>query len=329
MCEVTARALALSKYRPEQCAARAALATEVLRARSSASFEVEHAARSAQLGGVAAGLVSVSTSCKNPENASFAQLLGEAETVEIDKAVARVTRLRKSLGVAAKCLHNLGDRNQRVWMLTLTYAGTNRDWSPRHISRFLDALRKWHYSRTGAKKVRYVWVAELQKRGVIHYHVLVWLDDALTPPKPDRPWRQVVRGVPVWNPPMWPHGMSNRQESTSPVAYVMKYASKIESKNVGGFPHGARIHGCGGLDSSGRGIRRWVLWPAYVQGNADCTECWRPAKGGGYENPETGEVLQSEFVPTGGGFVRFKRVRRHPRLIEAAGPFVWWKSTVH
>ena len=43
-------------------------------------------------------------------------------TIEIDKQQARVTRLRKSLGVAAKQLHNLGSKRQKVWMLTLTYA---------------------------------------------------------------------------------------------------------------------------------------------------------------------------------------------------------------
>lgn len=299
-------------------------AWEAARVRSVDANEQEQGARMAQLGGVAAGLVSVSTTCKEGELKKFSELLAEAETVEIDKNAARITRLRKSLGVAAKCLHNLGARNQRIWMQTLTYRGDNSAWRAEHISRYLDALRKWHYSRTGSKKVRYVWCAELQpQRGVIHYHVVLWLDNALTPPKGDRPWKSTVRGAVVWHPPMWRHGMTNRLESHAPVAYIMKYASKIETKNIGGFPRGARIHGCGGLDVSGRGIRRWVMWPSYVQGNADCTERWRPAKGGGYENVATGEVLHAEFAPAGGGFTRFVRVRRHPRAIEAAGPFMW------
>lgn len=125
---------------------------------------------------------------------------------------------------------------------------------------------------------------------------------------------------------MWRHGMTNRLESHAPVAYIMKYASKIESKNIGGFPRGARIHGCGGLDVTGRGIRRWVLWPAYVQGNAEVGEPWKPAVGGGYQNHGTGEILLAEFVPTGCGFKRFVRVRRHVRAIDAAGPFNWIRS---
>lgn len=320
MCVDTARALRQSKYQPWQVAKRQGFAFASARARLSSGQEELLAARVAQLGGVAAGLVSVSTTCKVGGIEKFSELLAEAETVEIDKDVARLTRLRKSLGVAAKCLHNLGDKNQRVWMQTLTYEGDNSQWRAEHISRYLDALRKWHYSRTGSKKTRYVWCAELQKRGVIHYHVVLWLDNALTPPKADRPWKNKGR----WEPPMWRHGMTNRLESHAPVAYIMKYASKIESKNIGGFPRGARIHGCGGLDVVGRGIRRWVMWPAYVQGNAAVGDRWRPAKGGGYENLSTGELLAAEFVPTGGSFSRFVRVRRHARAVDASGPFSWF-----
>lgn len=250
--------------------------------------------------------------------ASFAE-----NTLEIDKAQCRVTRLRKGLGIAAKQLHNMGSLTQKIWMLTLTYAGDNRQWRPEHISRFIDALRKWHHAKTGFRKLRYAWVAELQGRGVIHYHCIVWLDGALTPPMPDKNWK--CKGE--WMPPMWPHGMSNRLLSTAPVAYLMKYASKVDSKNVGTFPRGARIHGCGGMDATGRCIRRWVLWPSYVQCNASINDPYRPAPGGGYINGDTGEHLQSEWAPTGGGFTRFVRVRVTPREIEAVGPFSWLPDT--
>jgi len=282
----------------------------------------------AQEGRAAPGLVSVSTTCTSKSTA----VNWAANVIEIDAAQSRVTRLRKGLGIAAKQLHNLGERNQQVWMQTLTYRGTNADWRPEHISRYLDALRKWHYARTGSKTVRYAWVAELQKRGVIHYHVIVWLDAGMTPPKGDMPWRSTDRqGLVQWHPPMWPHGMSRRDKSTAPVAYLMKYASKVESKNVGSYPHGARIHGAGGMDASGRAIRRWVLWPAYVQGNASVDDRFKPAPGGGYRNDATGELLLAEYAPTGGGFSSFIRVRTTPRAVEAVGPFSWapQPATVH
>ncbi|WP_231879654.1 hypothetical protein [Comamonas thiooxydans] len=292
-------------------------------ARSEANARVQHARMAALLGEAQAarearGLVSLSTTCKSGiSGLSVVDFVAE-NTIEIDHQKARITRMQKSVGISAKALHNLGKKNQRVWMLTLTYRGTNRDWRAEHISRYLDGLRKWHYSRTGCKKVRYVWVAELQKRGVIHYHVCVWLDNGLTPPKPDSAWKK--KGA--FQAPMWTHGMSNRVRATHPVAYLMKYASKGTSE--GKFPHGARISGVGGLDEIGRGCRRWVLWPAYVQGNASIRDKFRPAPGGGYLNAETGELLRSEFVPTGGGFTRFVRVRTTPRRLEnVGGPFEW------
>lgn len=301
-------------YQPWQVSTRMNRVEEWARSRGIARCDEQGAAREAR----SAGLVSVSTSCSG---VSVVDWMGE-NTIQIDKHLARVTRLRKGLGIAAKQLHNQGSKTQKIWMLTLTYAGTNRDWRAHHISDFLANLRTWHYSRTGTRKVRYAWVAELQQRGVIHYHVIVWLENGLTPPKPDSAWKK--HGV--FQRPMWCHGMTNRLRATAPVAYLMKYASKIEQKNVGRFPRGARIHGAGGLDESGRCIRRWVLWPAYVQGNAAVGERFRPAKGGGFVNADTGELLESEWAPTGGGFSRFVRVRITPRRIDPVGPFSWLRQ---
>ena len=320
---------ALRRYANRDHLARRRIGLVALdRARSSArcaALEVRQGERAARISAsrAAAGLVSVSTTCTDVPVSVF-----KAENcIQIDRHQARVTRLRKGLGIAAKQLHNQGQKNQQIWMQTLTYAGDNRNWRPEHISRYLDALRRWHYSRTRSKKMRYAWVAELQQRGVIHYHVILWLDGGLTPPKADTAWRRKDRrGLVTIEPPMWPHGMSNRLKSTAPVAYLMKYASKIESKTVGRFPHGARIHGAGGLDESGRCIRRWVLWPAYVQGNADVNDRFKPAPGGGYINADTGEHLESEWAPTGGGFTSFIRVRHTPRLIDPCGPFSWWNQ---
>lgn len=306
-------------YQPWQQSPVMGRAVEAWRARSVGAFAALEEVQSAKAR--SAGLVSDSTTCMSGDAALFAWADG---CITIDQKKARVTRLRKGLGIAAKQLHNLGPRNQQIWMQTLTYRGDNRNWRPEHISRYLDAMRRWHYARTGSKKLRYAWVAELQQRGVIHYHVICWLAAGLTPPKGDIAWSSVDRrGVKQWNPPMWPHGMTRRDKSTAPVAYLMKYASKVDSKNVGSFPRGARIHGAGGMDATGRAIRRWVLWPAYVQGNASITDRFRPAPGGGYVNAETGEYLPSEFAPTGGGFTRFVRVRTTPRRVDACGPFSW------
>lgn len=282
-----------------------AAAVELLRASS--------AARTAAACAAGAGLVSVSTSRPPPLEEGFPVAVWWSENViTIDPEVARVTRLRKSVGVAAKLLHNSQVGRERLLMVTLTYRGDNRAWAPQHISDYIHRVRKW-FARLTSRKLRYVWVAELQERGVIHYHAVFWMPSHITMPRADK------RG---W----WPHGMTKTEVAKKPIGYLMSYVSKISSKNVGGFPHGARISGHGGLDESGRNIRRWVLWPAYVQCNAEVGERWKPAVGGGYLNHTSGEFLCAEFKPTGGGFTSFVRVHTHARKIDARGPFSWVKT---
>lgn len=268
----------------------------------------------------ARGLVSESTSGFALKPCLPTVMVWAEHCIQIDRAQARVTRLRKAVGVGAKCLLNLGDGvGENNVMVTLTYRGTNADWRPRHISDYLRKVREWFKHRCPGQRLKYVWVGELQDgkrredgqgRGVIHYHAIFFLPPGVSMPMADK------RG---W----WTHGFTNTEKGRAPVAYLMSYAKKADSKNVGGFPRGARIHGVGGLCSVGAAIRRWALWPAYVQGNAAITDRFRPAKGGGYRNDQTGELLLSEFAPTGGGFQSFIRVRTTPRRIDAAGPFSW------
>lgn len=266
----------------------------------------------------ARGLVSVSTS---GFDALPTALRWTEQCITIDRAQARVTRLRKGVGVGAKCLLNLGEgRAENNVMVTLTYDTSKLDgvightyWKPRHVSDYIRDVRAWFAKRCPGQRLRYVWVAELQKRGVLHYHAVFFLPAGVSMPRADK------RG---W----WPHGMTNTLKATAPVAYLMKYASKADSKAIGGFPRGSRIYAIGGLDAPGAAFKRWVLWPAYVQGNASVQDRYKPAAGGGFVNADTGEHLASEFAPTGGGFTSFIRVRSTLRTVDASGPFSWSAS---
>lgn len=260
------------------------------------------------------GLVSVSTTHAGIDTKGLDTLFFLAEFgISIDRQQARVTRLRKGVGVAAKSLHNAsGPRCNKV-MVTLTYAGSNAKWKPTHMTTFINRVRDW-YKRSTGQKLRYVWVAELQERGVIHYHAVFWLRKGVTMPKADK------RG---W----WPHGMTRTEKAEKPIGYLMSYLSKIETKNVAEFPHGARIYGIGGLDKTGSDIKRWVLWPAYLQGNAASGDPFKPKKGGGFVNHETGEYFRSEFQPVGNSFKTFIRIHTHERQVDASGPFSWFPST--
>jgi len=312
--EVRPEFVSLARPNPRIKAAQASI-----RVRSTAAFKsamVEQESRKA------AGLVSVSTT--GTESVSTVipwefctKPLWDSARISIDAAKSRVTRLRKGLGVGAKRLHNMAQGKQNQCLVTLTYRGDNRDWRPEHISTYIKCVKRWYKRQTG-KSLRYAWVAELQKRGVIHYHIVFWMVRTVRMPKADRAG---------W----WPHGMSNTIAATAPVAYLMKYVSKVDSKNIGSFPHGARIFGLGGLDKTGRDCKRWVLWPAYLQANAAAGDPFKPATGGGYTNTETGQHFCAEFAPTGGGFKHFVRVHTHPRAVDASGPFSWMpeSSTVH
>lgn len=228
----------------------------------------------------------------------------------LDRAGKRYGDLRMMVGFAARAhaVSEKGHRNDTAWMVTLTYAGTNADWKPEHLTRAMTAFRNW-CTRQGFA-CRYVWVAELQKRGVIHYHIAAWL------PKGQR--------MPKWDQCGWWHcGMTNTLRAKHATAYLMAYLKKGDLEARGSLPKGARNYGVGGLDHSLRRARRWLRLPAFVQGNSSIWDRWKRVDGGGWCSPE-GEHVPSEFVSVFVGGTRcLMRVARHAVQIVAAGPFSW------
>lgn len=163
-------------------------------------------------------------------------------------------------------------------MVTLTYQ-PGVQWEPKHLSAFISAAKNY-LQRRGAT-LRYVWVAELQQRGAVHFHVLVWLPRGVTLPKPDK------RG---W----WPHGSTRIEWARNPVGYLCKYASKLDQKGAG-FPKGLRLHGVGGLDKPDQVRRSHHLLPKWIR-DETCPELRivrRP--GGGFFSRVTGEVWESPW----------------------------------
>ncbi|MDR3451926.1 MAG: hypothetical protein P4L96_03860 [Rhodoferax sp.] len=188
----------------------------------------------------------------------------------------RVGRLRRTVWASGH-LHKFSAlRAERVWFVTLTYRGVD-DWKANHITSAIKCARQWLKRRTG-HKLRYTWVAELQTRGAVHYHLAVWLPKGLTLPKFDK------QG---W----WPYGMTNVQRSFNPVGYLMKYLSKVGAFHK--FPKGCRLFGIGGLDAQARGIRTWINYPQWLKQTAGVGEVVRRA--GRYLVRETGEILKSPF----------------------------------
>lgn len=276
------------------------------------------------------GLVSIPTSVRMPKRLQKRSV--SAEEIEracqsldaflINKEARRLAMLRRGVGFSARCnnVSAKGRADDECLMITLTYAGTNEDWSPRHVAAFMKKVRAWMEAR--GESCRYVWVAELQKRGVIHYHVALWVPVGMRLPFPDQPY--AGRDGREY-PPMWPHGITRIEVARAAVPYLLKYLSKDTSKTFGRFPRGARIYGVGGLDHAHRRARRWLGLPSFVQANSSIYDEWKRApKGmGGWISPD-GEHFPSEFQRVQvAGHDGLQRVCTHARSIEVVGAFAW------
>lgn len=196
----------------------------------------------------------------------------------------RLRRLRRAVVTASRLQQETltGSKVRfRVAMLTLTYAECDA-WRPQHIKELLRHLRQ--YLKRRGHAFRYVWVAELQERGAVHYHVVIWLPRGVTLPKPDK------RG---W----WCHGSTRIEWARKPVSYLAKYASKVQSKG-GEMPSGARLYGIGGLDRQDRYERAWWMLPKYIREHSPEPRDNGPAKrakGGGWLTP-FGEWFPSRYI---------------------------------
>jgi hypothetical protein len=158
--------------------------------------------------------------------------------------VRRLSRLRGRLWSWHQLL-SVHLRGYYAACLTLTYA-PGQVWERRDISRFIEALRLF-YKRRGWQFV-YFWVAELQQRGAVHYHVIVFVPKRHKIPKPDRWWRK---------------GFTHIFALRCFAAYLSKYLQK-GMEGALRFPRGLRLFGYGGLDWLLKGMwrcrwlaRRW------------------------------------------------------------------------
>lgn len=265
-------------------------------------------ARSAAAAGDGAGLVSNKTSGDDVPGVIPLSWSKEAQRE------ARVKRLRRAVWATGRVLETeCLSASFSCWLVTLTYdtRGTlgngAHDWSPRHISNALKAFRHWCQKR--GTKARYVWVAELQQKGTVHYHVAVWLPSHMTCPK----WDQVAadRGA------FWPYGMANRERARNAVGYLMKYMSKIGKHHE--YPRSCRTYGQGGITPDGRQICAWVNYPRWLQALAGVGGVLRID--GARVLRQTGEVLASPYELVRAGCQLFLRTVRPVAEAWASGPY--------
>lgn len=145
----------------------------------------------------------------------------------MDNAMLRLKRLQKRLEKWAEIVRVKAEfLPVRIYQIGLSYKPGNT-WREHDISEYLKSLRKY----TGSENfVGYSWVAEMQKRMEVHYHLVAITTEACRKiPLPDKKGH-------------WKNGSSSRVEvSSSGVNYLTSdYMKKREQKS--NYPKGIRAH---------------------------------------------------------------------------------------
>lgn len=220
------------------------------------------------------------------------------QVLEINTRLNRLKKMRYNV-IASSNMINVdatrgGFRVEPV-MITLTYKTEDQP-EPGHISEFLKRCR--HHLQRRGQKFRCVWVAEMQERGVLHYHAIIWMPHGYRLPKPDT-------GAKPW----WPYGRTRIEKARKAVGYLAHYAGKLKSKfDLSGYaiPKGFRLYGVGGLDIDDRLRRAWANLPGWLRDHVIPQDRTKRIVGGGFISRLTHEFWPSPFkiksvVRAGGG----------------------------
>lgn len=248
--------------------------------------------------GEALGLVSSTTSHPKPGK-TYAEWCISGDMALIDPRGQRSAKCRKSILNASRLLTKRLQAERvryKCCLITLTYRKTG-EWQPKHISAYIHLVRKYLAKR--GHDLLGVWKLEMQKRGAVHYHILLWLPKGVTLPFADK------QG---W----WKHGASNQVWVKNAYGYCAKYIGKDEH---GMIPKGARMFSLLGLEALEKREIRWWNTPAYIRDQWPMDHDPIRAKGGGWLSRLTGEVLHSGWQF--GGFetiegTRFLRFLKTP-----------------
>lgn len=233
---------------------------------------------------------------QNPSEPGFSGVYTRSEFRTLQRH-NRQRRLERALRAKSESVFATLPRGGRVTgaLVTLTVR-PGVEWLPHLMSRFMNCVRMYAVRRS--VDIRYSWVAEMQARGAVHFHLIVWWSTAdgrsFKLPKPDsQGW--------------WPHGMSNIQRlkpGTAAVRYLTKYLSKGTEVPL---PRGLRSYGmdrhpADALPVHRSSLPRWLA-QACPSGRLDRLPFF------GWRSRETGE--------------RFRA--RHRFVRETDGEAVWWR----
>lgn len=111
----------------------------------------------------------------------------------------------------------------RLVLVTLTYAKVD-DYRPGHLGNYLKNIK----TKLGKNLLAFAWVAELQQRLAVHYHVVLVVKPGTKIPKPDKGG-------------YWVHGMS-KIETARTAYYLATYTGKKYQKDLSKYPKSCRLY---------------------------------------------------------------------------------------
>jgi hypothetical protein len=169
------------------------------------------------------------------------------EEIDISNCNRRVRKLQRRIFAWARGIDTLGEKLPfEMKMIRLSYAPPNT-WHKNHMSEYMFKLKR------KIDEYGYAWVAELQERGEVHYHLLCCVPFGIEIPWPDRSG-------------MWPWG-SSRIENARQVFYIATYTGK-EYQKLGVFPKGLRMYSVwikeGVLDEYDHWIFKLSAYPLWL-----------------------------------------------------------------
>lgn len=210
--------------------------------------------------------------------ARFAELVRKTGTSTTTSSRKRKNVARKKLNRVIKEQTRYAKvANLRAVALTLTYRNA-AEFSPKHISAFLDRLRRT-LKRMGFS-LPYAWV--LEGASHLHYHLLVWLP---------RSYTLDLAKLSPW----WPWG-GTWTESCRKVKAWGRYMAKFDS--IVKLPKAARLYGYGGLDEVGKSEVSRAALPRWLLVLLPSGHRTRRCSGGGWVDIVTGELYRCPYVWT-------------------------------
>jgi len=147
------------------------------------------------------------------------------QLTQVNPLELRLSRLKSRLSLFANWAGSVEEMvADSDWiMVTLTYRNIE-DWQPRHVTQFLRKVKRV----LSPDLFGYFWVAEMQQRGAVHYHVVLAVRHGVRMPKPD-------------DEGLWQHGLTRVELVRYVFAYMSKYLQKDGQKAK--FPKGIRMFG--------------------------------------------------------------------------------------